>query len=281
MAESTGDIYREYLGFALELARAAEECILRRYRSCGVMRKADGTEVTEADREAERAMVGLIRRRYPRHGIVGEEHGESGAANAEYRWVLDPIDGTASFTLGVPLFGTLVGLLERGEAVVGVIHFPALGETAYAAVGGGCWWRSGTEAPARIRVSPAGSLAEAAVSATGPHSSDIQPAPGAPAYRLSRVIQRAAKFRFVPDCYQHALVCRGSLQAAIDPVMNLWDVAAVLPCIREAGGVAATVRGGRENVLEGGSLITASSWALLEEIAATLCEDLGESLRAG
>lgn len=274
MAEPTEDRYTEYLEFALELAEGAEESILPRYRSCAVMRKADGSEVTAADREAEQAMVRMIRERYPDHGIVGEEYGESAQSVAGCRWVLDPIDGTASFTLGVPLFGTLIGLLEGQEAVAGVIHFPALGETVYAAAGRGCWWRSGGARASRVHVAPPVLLAEAAVSATGPHSSDIECKPGETPYRLSRVIQRAGKFRFVPDCYQHALVCRGSLHAAIDPVMNLWDIAALLPCIREAGGVAEPLRGGRNNVLGGGSLITASSQALLAEVAATLCEEL-------
>ena len=140
------------LDFALELARLAEAEILPRFRRVSFSLKADGSEVTEADREAERAMRAAIAARFPDHAVLGEELGASGAADARRRWVLDPVDGTVWFTLGVPTFGTLIGLLEDGEPVVGVVHFPALGETVFAARGGGCWLRRGDAAPQRLRV---------------------------------------------------------------------------------------------------------------------------------
>ena len=115
---------QELLEFAVELAHVAEPSILSRYRNPTVSHKADGTEVTDADRKGEEVMRELIGRRHPGHAILGEESGAGGPADAEWRWVLDPIDGTASFSLGVPLFGTLVGLLRHGTPVVGVVHLP-------------------------------------------------------------------------------------------------------------------------------------------------------------
>ena len=255
----------DLLDFALDLARAAEAAILPRFRTAEVRLKPDGSEVTDADREAETAMRRLITERFPSHAILGEEFGESGSLGAGYCWVLDPIDGTASFTLGLPLFGTLVALLEDGEPLLGVIHLPAMRETVYAARGQGCWFRAGSETPSPARVAAAVPLADAVVSSTGPHSSDIQAQSGQTPYRLSALIRSARKFRFVGDCVQHALVCRGKLHAAVDTIMSPWDIAALVPCIEEAGGTATTLAGERCGLLTGGSLLTSCGSPLHEE----------------
>jgi histidinol-phosphatase len=258
------------LPFALELARAAEQAILPLFRLAEAHTKADGTEVTAADRAAEAAMRSLIEQRFPGDAILGEEFGESGAWEAGRCWVLDPIDGTASFTLGLPLFGTLVALVEEGEPVVGVIHLPAMGETVYAARGAGCWFRHAGAEPVRVHVAEPVPLAQAVVSATAAHSSDIQALPGQTPYRLSELIRRARKFRFVGDCVQHALVCRGKLHAAVDTIMSPWDIAALVPCIEEAGGKLSTLGGERRNLLGGGSLLSSAGSPLHEEVLAVL-----------
>lgn len=255
----------ELLAFALELARAAEAAILPRYRTARVSLKSDGTEVTDADREAEAAMRRLIAERFPSHSILGEEFGQIGELGAACCWVLDPIDGTASFTLGLPLFGTLVALLDSGEPVVGVIHLPAMGETVYAARGTGCWFRAGAEPPVRIHVASPVPLGEAVVSSTGPHSSDIQSQSGQIPYRMSALIRSVRKFRFVGDCVQYALVCRGKLHAAVDTVMSPWDVAALVPCVEEAGGKITTLAGDSRRLLTGGSLLASCGSPLHEE----------------
>jgi histidinol-phosphatase len=252
------------LDFALHLARSAESEIMPRYRTVAVDRKPDGSEVTEADRAGERHMRALIEDRFPDHGILGEEFGDT-EGDARFRWVLDPIDGTAGFTIGVPLFGTLVGLLEDGEPVVGVIHFPAIGETVYAARDEGCWFRTKDAEPQRVTVDPVDALGAATVSTTGPHHSDIT-LPDAPPYRLSALIRQSGKFRFVTDCMQHALVARGRIHAAVDTLMSPWDVAALVPCVREAGGVAVTLDGAQDDIVFGGSLVTASTNALAEAV---------------
>ncbi len=254
------------LEFALELAGAAEPSILSRYRNPQVSRKSDGTEVTDADRKAEEVMRELIGRRYPKHAVLGEEFGAGGAEDAEWRWVLDPIDGTASFSLGIPLFGTLVGLLRRGKPAVGVVHLPALGETLYAGTGLGCWFRLPDVAPARVRVQPVETLSEAVVMAPSGLSS-LPPGEREDQFRrLLPLMGRARKFRFGGDCLQHVVVCRGVAHVAVDPVMHPWDIAAIAPCVEEAGGVVSTVDGRREDVVNGGSLVSCCSQALLQEV---------------
>ena len=261
-----------HLDLALDLARTAEAEILPRFRTVSVTEKPDGTEVTEADREAERAMRNRLADERPKHAVLGEEFGTSGPDDARYRWVLDPVDGTAGFTIGVPLFGTLVALLEDGEPVIGVIHFPALDETVYAARGEGCWFRTAEE-KVPVEVDPIASLDGATVSTTALHSSDVMAVDDQTPYRLTDLVRRAGKFRFVTDCMQHALVARGRIHAAVDTLMRPWDVAALVPCVREAGGVVEPLDPDADDVVFGGSLVTAGSEALLQEVRSLLQPD--------
>lgn len=254
------------LDLALDLARTAETEILPRFRDAAVTHKPDGTEVTEADREAERSMRAQLSEQCPDHAVLGEEFGDTGPGDARYRWVLDPVDGTAGFTIGVPLFGTLVAVLEHGEPIVGVIHFPAIDETVYAAEGHGCWFDVGEDDPMQVQVDPVERLAEAAVSTTALHSSDVMAREDQTPYRLSALVPQAGKFRFVTDCLQHALVARGRIHAAVDTIMHPWDVAALVPCVREAGGVALPLNPDVDDVVFGGSLVTAGSETLAREI---------------
>ncbi|MEM9303031.1 MAG: inositol monophosphatase family protein [Pseudomonadota bacterium] len=253
------------LEFALKLADLAEAEILPRYRRAAVERKADGSEVTEADRAAEHAIRDAIATRYPDHGVLGEEFGEA-ATDHRLSWVIDPLDGTRWFALGVPLFGTLIALLENGDPVLGVIHMPVSGETVYARRGGGCWFRTRDAAPQRVSVTPGVELATANVSASGLHATALEPAPGHADVPLERVIRDAGAFRFCGDCLQHSLVCRGVLHAAVDTIMAPWDIAAIVPCIREAGGVATTLAGQTDDLVNGGSLVTSSSPELHAEV---------------
>jgi histidinol-phosphatase len=281
--------HHDFLTFGLRLAQLAEAQILPRFRHTAVQHKPDGSEVTDADREAERAMRQAIAARYPDHDVLGEELGGDRQTDKRYRWILDPVDGTFWFALGVPTFGTLIALLEEDDPVVGVIHLPALGETLYAARGEGCWLKSASASPVRVRVAPAVRLANALVSASTAERSDVAAqalggapgaagaaAPGAaraaPAgdWKLGPLLAKGRRFRFVGDCLQHALVCQGRLHASIDPVMKPWDIAAILPCIAEAGGVATSLTGESRDVTWSGSLVTSCSRTLHDELMAAL-----------
>ncbi len=264
----------EHLEFALTLAQEAGEVVMSFFRNVQVERKPDGSEVTVADRTAERRVRERIAQRYPDHAVLGEEEGGpdtfEAAKETEYCWVIDPLDGTAGFTMGVPLFGVLIGLLEHGKPVAGVIHMPGIDETVFAARGGGCWFRSPGSAPRRIHVSEPVGLDEATITTGALYSSNVEYTEDQPQYRVIDTLLSAGKYRFVIDCYQHSLVCRGRSHAAIDAVMSPWDTAAIVPCIEEAGGVATTLMGDRENVVFGGSLLTSCDPALHEEILAVL-----------
>lgn len=256
---------QQFLDFARQVADKAEAAILPHFHDHVVSFKSDGSEVTIADRQGEQVMRDLISQTYPSHDILGEEFGESGpdtagSSSSRYRWVLDPIDGTAWFTLGVPLFGTLVALLEDNEPIVGVIHLPGIGETVYAAKGLGCWFQSRHQAtgsdPVKVQVRSPVALEDAIASTTGLHSTNVSHNPGEIPYRMTTLINSVRKFRFCSDCNQHALVARGKLHVAVDTLMNPWDIAALVPCVEEAGGIVTNLAGDRDNIVFGGSLIT-------------------------
>ncbi|MBC7788791.1 MAG: histidinol-phosphatase [Anaerolineae bacterium] len=189
--------------------------------------KADQSFVTIADRESERLARELIEARFPHDGILGEEFGET-RSGARRRWVLDPIDGTNSFVRGVPLYGVLVGVEEEGAAIVGVLHFPALGETVCAALGEGCWWNG-----RRARVSECTRIGDAVALTSDEESIQRH----ARAEGWNRLRNRTRFTRTWGDCYGYALVATGRAEVMVDAIVSAWDTTAVRPVIQEAGGV--------------------------------------------
>ena len=236
----------EILDFALSLSEEAGRFILPLWKNVAVDHKSDGSEVTEADRGAEQILRRRIAERYPHHAVLGEEFGGDRNPAAEHLWLLDPVDGTASFAIGLPLFGSLIAYLQRGRAVVGVIGAHALGETVYAAAGQGCWLRRNGAAPQRLRTSATALLGEARVVATGFESTDLDPRAPRPEIRLSRLYTEARRFRWSGDCINYSLLCQGRIDVALDPRMNPWDIAALAPCVREAGGVLSSLDGNED-----------------------------------
>ncbi len=233
----------EILDFALSLAREAGQFILPLWKNVAVDHKGDGSEVTEADRGAEQLLRQRIAGRFPDHAILGEEFGGDRARDAEHLWMLDPIDGTASFAIGLPLFGTLIAYLQRGKPQAGIIAAHALGETVYAAAGLGCWLQRGGGAPCRARTSSVTDPAQSYVISTAIERTDLDPRCPQSPVRLSRLYTQARRFRWSGDCINYALLCQGRIDVAIDPRMNPWDIAAVAVCVREAGGVLTSLAG--------------------------------------
>ena len=254
------------LKFALEMAGTAAQEIIPRFQRTDVRNKADGSPVTEADLEAERVMRELISLRFPTHGILGEE-GDSVNLDAEFCWVLDPIDGTGAFALGLPTFGTLIALLRNGQPILGVINMPGLKETVYAELGGGCWYlnRMGELERASVRTG-VHRLEDAFLSTTGVYCTDIDPRSMDSPFNMSNLIRQSGRFRFVGDCVQHALVATGRLDEAFDPKMNPWDNAAIIPCILEAGGMVSDGLGDTSDLVHAKHLVTSSGATLHEDI---------------
>lgn len=252
--------YRNLLEFAVEVAWRAGRAALAHYQTgIAAETKPDASPVTAADRNAEQIARDLITTKFPHDGIIGEEFG-SVRTEASRRWILDPIDGTRSFIRGVPLFGCLLALEEDGDPVIGVMYFPALEETVYAAVGEGCWWNG-----RRALVSDETSLERAMILTTDIDSIEQENLSAG----WNRVRSRAGTMRTWGDCYGHALVATGRAEAMFDPIMSVWDAAALKPIVEEAGGVFTDWHGTATHM--GGSAVSTNT-ALAREIRTFLNE---------
>jgi histidinol-phosphatase len=240
--------------FAVAIARGAGDITLQYFRQRPeTSTKTDGSYVTVADREAEAYLRRQIAERFPEDGIVGEEEGESPGRSGR-RWIVDPIDGTFAFVHGVPFYGVLIGLEIDGEASVGVVNIPALGEVVSAAKGSGCFLNG---EPARV--SNTARLEDALLLAT-----DFTACERYGFGRPGELLQRRAKAsRTWGDCYGYVLVATGRADVMLDPVMNLWDCAALLPIVEEAGGTFTDWQGARR--VDGGNSI-ATNGLLFDEV---------------
>ena len=245
---------KELLEFAVVLGRGAGDITLDYFRKQPeTSTKSDGSYVTIADREAEAYLRKHIGERFPDDGIVGEEEGETEGRSGR-RWILDPIDGTFSFVHGVPIYGVLIALEIEREMSVGVVNIPALGEIVSAATGCGCFLNG--EA---TRVSSTARLEDALLLCT-----DFRYAAYHGFGRAVDFLQRTAKAsRTWGDCYGYVLVATGRADVMLDPVMNLWDCAPLLPIMEEAGGTFTDWRGVR--TVDGGNAI-ATNKLLFDEV---------------
>jgi len=184
-----------------------------------------------ADRGAEDLLRHLISKEFPDDGILGEEFEEK-AGTSGWRWIFDPVDGTKSFIHGVPLFGTLIGLEYQVEQVLGLCRFPALNEVVYGAKGLGAWWQVGDRERRPARVSGVSRLEEALFCTTtiqGWRRLGRQQA-------FEQLCESTAISRGWGDCYGHILVATGRADLMVDPQLNAWDCAALVPIVQEAGG---------------------------------------------
>jgi myo-inositol-1(or 4)-monophosphatase len=232
---------QNFIQFTQELAQASGEIIRKYFRSAlHIDTKIDQTPVTIADREAERIMRQMIQERFPDHGILGEEF-EDISPDAEYQWVLDPIDGTKTFVSGTYLFGTLIALLRDGKPLIGVINNPV---TDQFLVGDGqtTWLNS---VPVKVR--DCQSIEEATLLVTSHLNVER--------YRditaFNDLIHQVQLYRTWGDCHGYYLVATGYADIMIDPVMHIWDVAALIPIVEGAGGKITDYFGGNPMSGEG------------------------------
>lgn len=219
--------YERELEIAIAAVEKAGRLTLEYFRGdFAVEHKADASPVTIADRSAEEQLRATLAAAFPDDGLLGEEFGALPGKSGR-RWIIDPIDGTQSFIRGVPLYGVLLGLEDRGRCVVGAVAFPPLGETYWAAQGAGAYLNG-----SRIQVSSVTRLADATVL-----TSDAKPEHYGDFYAgYERLLRGSARQRGWGDCYGYALVARGAADVMVDPKLNPWDIAAILPLLEEAGG---------------------------------------------
>jgi histidinol-phosphatase len=236
-----------FLAFAQRLADAAGEVVRPYFRKPLAIRdKADLSPVTPADREAEETMRALIERQFPEHGILGEELGGI-REDAEFVWILDPIDGTKSFISGVPLFGTLIALTRCLRPVLGVIDQPISRERWTGAAG-----RLTTLNGAVIGCRTCPTLAGATLFATTPDMFK-----GEDASSFARVSAAVKLTRFGADCYAYGLLAAGFVDLVLEASLKPYDFCAMVPVVEGAGGVATDWQGGSLDLTSDGRILVA------------------------
>jgi myo-inositol-1(or 4)-monophosphatase len=202
--------------------------------------------VTEADRAAERAIRARLGTLHPDHGILGEEMGLT-RSDSPYTWVIDPIDGTRAFITGMPLWGTLIGVTERGRAVAGLMDQPYTRERIWSG-GDATYWRSTDGGTRPVRTSPCGALADARLTTTSP---DLFV--GAEREVFDALKAEARLTRFGGDCYAYCLLAAGHIDIIVEAGLKAYDIVALVPIIEAAGGVVTTWDGGRPE--QGGRIL--------------------------
>ena len=242
--------------FALQLAAIAAEVILPLYRADhgladkGAISGKAFDPVTEADRGAEAAIRKAISQHFPDHGVIGEEYGED-RPDAEFVWVLDPIDGTRAFISGLPLWTTLIGLRRQGEAAIGVIAQPFLKEVFIGGPSGARLLSLGEASGGRpLSVRPCGSLSTALGATTDPYLFRNEDAAA-----FERLRQKVRLIRYGADAYAYAMVAMGKLDFVIETGLKSWDIEAALPLLRAAGGYIGDWSGGAAGGEKGRLLI--------------------------
>lgn len=239
---------RDDLTLALALADEADAVTTARYRASDLVveTKPDLTPVTEADRGVEERLRAILADERPVDGVLGEEFG--GHDQHDRVWIIDPIDGTKNFVRGVPVWATLIGLMVGGVVSVGVVSAPALGRRWWAQSGHGAWVRGDKDtAPQRMAVSQVRSIADASFS----YSDAVGWSPDT----LSAMLAATWRQRAYGDFWSHMLIAEGAVDVAAEPNLEIYDMAALLPIIQEAGG-RVTGFAGQDPLSEGSLLST-------------------------
>jgi len=236
----------EFKKFMYHLANISANIIKPYFRTkMNIEHKEDNSPVTVADKNAEEAMRRAIIKEYPEHGIVGEEFG-SYKEDAEYKWVLDPIDGTKSFICGVLSFGTLIALLKNGEPILGVINQPILNEFL---IGDN---KSTNINNKLVSVRNCEDISDAVLLTTD----HIKIEEYQNLEKFEKLIRKVKLYRSWGDCYGYYLLATGFADVMIDPIMSFWDTMALIPIIKGAGGIISDYKG--DDPVNGNSIIAAS-----------------------
>jgi histidinol-phosphatase len=241
--------YDDDLRFAHVLADNADDIATRRFRALDlrVETKPDLTPVTDADHAVEDSLRNVLRRSRPRDAVLGEEGGRTGTGAR--CWVIDPIDATKNYVRGVPVWASLIGLMDGDEVVVGVVSAPALGRRWWAAAGGGSWTGRSLTKASRCQVSAVTKLSDASFSYSSLGGWEDQGRlPGF--LELTRSVWRT---RAYGDFWSHMLVAEGAVDVSAEPEVSLWDLAALQVIITEAGGRFTDLSG--RATPEGGSVV--------------------------
>ena len=255
-------MYDEFLEFAVQLAKAAGGIQLAYFRgdNLSIRTKSNVCDVvTRADRESEEYIARVITECYPDHAMLGEEGGCRGNAASDWRWVVDPLDGTTNYSQGLPLFTVSIALRHRGETLVGVVYAPYLNELFTATKGGGAFLQYASREPERLRVGQKQTLATSVIATGFPYDKDVDPDNNSD--NVARIIPYVRDVRRLGSAaYDISCVAAGLLDGYWELALHEWDVCAAELILAEAGGVVCDLRRDR------GISIVAGNGAIVKEI---------------
>jgi histidinol phosphatase-like enzyme (inositol monophosphatase family) len=228
---------KQFLSVAWLAAHKGGQRSLKYFRKdVSVIKKIDKTPVTRADREGEVVIRGVLSKAFPDHQMCGEEFGWDKDQNPDYKWWIDPVDGTRQFIRGLPFWGTLLGLEYKGEVVAGVMHHPAINLTLWAGKGMGCYANG-----KRVHVSKINKLENGTLTYGGMRR--VSKEKYGP--KFTKLLQSCFDDRSFGDSFGHALVCQGMVEANLDPEVKPYDVAPIKICVEEAGGIFTDIKGNK------------------------------------
>ena len=254
--------FQRQLACAQLLADVSAPIILKHFRKHpAVENKAGGGDfdpVTKADQGAERIIAKTLAKEFPDHGLIGEEYGSTGSG-CRFQWIVDPIDGTRAFIMGSPMWGTLIGLLDEGQPVLGLINHPFTNERLWAGQQG-AYYRIGDSRPQRLKTRACRALSQAVLASTDPQMFKT-----AKHQRVMKGLQERARLtRFGGDCYLYGLLAAGHLDLIVEAGLQAYDIAPIIPIIERAGGVVTAWDGGPAT--RGGNIVTAGDAKLHAEV---------------
>ena len=237
------------LDFALRLAELADELTMAHYLRDGlrIETKPDLTPVTEADQAVEQAIRAELTTTYPQDGIVGEEFDSHDDTNVRV-WVIDPIDATKNYVRGIPVWATLIGLLENGKPVLGVVSAPAMGRRWWASTGAGAFTQDPSGQVRQISVSGVQKLSDASLSFSDAVGWDAYPE------ALTDLQASTWRVRAYGDFLSHVFVAEGAVDVAVEPELNVWDMVAFAAIVQEAGGTVTGLNG--EDFISAGNALS-------------------------
>ena len=256
-------VYSQFLAFAHEMADAAAAISLPLFRQPTMIdnkQKSGFDPVTQADRDSELAMRQMIEDKFPSHAILGEEWGAKAGDN--FQWVLDPIDGTRAFISGLPTWGALIALNEKGVPKIGMMDQPFTGERFYAIDGGGAFLRHHQDLY-KLSTRACPSLSQAIISTTS-----VEHLADAALSKWQKIAAQAKLARYGGDCYGYAMLAAGHIDAVMESGLQAYDIQALIPIVEEAGGIVSNWQGG--DAANGGDVLACGDHALHAQILALL-----------
>lgn len=253
-----------------EIALSSFSIIEGRKNEVIFFEKNDLSIVSEADIETEKYIRDSLSALTPDIPVYGEELGCDIADDCRLYWLIDPIDGTTWYKLGVPVYGSLIALIQNGEPILGSIGFPAISTLVYAGKDLGCFISSGTSNSRQLLIESDQTeptfVEQSTITSSGIHGTSTWIENGDTPWNLIAVLEKAKLFKFSGDCIQHVSVLNGASDAAIDTIMKPWDSAAIIICAREAGLIVMDLNGNQRGILNSGNLLTAKNERLAKSL---------------